>query len=1091
MQVETLADLRALTARLKNDDSFRAVADALRAGGAGTIDGAWGSSKSLAAAALAESTDKTLVVVVPHPSDVEPFAADLGSMSDARPVVLPPLEDAGRADDSATLVARESYGRRLQVLKSLLGSAPPRIVVASIAALLQPLPSVQKVVRNSRRIARGETLDLADLARWLVDQGWTRRDAVDSPGEFSVRGGVVDLFPVDAEFPFRVELFGDEVDSIREFEPLSQRSVRALPDAEVTALSPRESDSRGPSRAAAEADDAHLADLIGERAWFALVEPQEIQQEGEQYLNRLEDDSSLFRVEDCWRRMVRRPSVVLAAFPYPSAETVCTLHVESVERFSGDSTRVLAEFDRTVGADRVLLACHNDAEAQRLAEVLAETATAREGRLRLTTGQLAAGFRWVSERLVVLSDDELFHRPHARRAAAKRRFQSRAIDSFVELSPGDYVVHLAHGVGVYRGMKMLEKNAQLEEHLTIEFADGVRIYVPAGKMDLVQKYIGAGKAAPRLSKVGGALWEQRKRRVQAAVRDLAVDLLEVQAARQTQPGVQFPPDSAWQRQFESTFPWDETADQVASLAEIKADMESPRPMDRLLCGDVGYGKTELAIRAAFKAADFGKQVAVLAPTTVLAQQHLRTFRERMAEYPFVVEALTRFESRREQRDVLSRLKAGGVDVLVGTHRLLSQDVEFHDLGLIVVDEEQRFGVAHKEKLKRLRSQVDVLTMTATPIPRTLHAALLGIRDISNLETPPENRLAVETRIVRWDPTMLRHAILRELNRDGQIYFVHNRIQDIHQVADRLKAIAPEARIGVVHGRLHEDDVERRMIDFLERRTDVLLATTIIESGLDIPNANTIFIDDGDRYGLAELHQLRGRVGRSRQRAYCYILVDESRALKPDAQRRLKAIEEYSQLGAGFQIALRDLEIRGAGNILGPEQSGHIAAVGYELYCQLLENAVRAARKQPVRSFLDVTIELPWRAYLPHEYIPGERLRIDAYRRLARIRDLDDLNEFRVELRDRYGPLPEAAANFVDLAELRILAQIWQIESIRPDPDGNLVLEYRDRRRLETLEKLRKREVFAVDAKSAYIRVPPDRRRAPAYAATLKRLLQPS
>lgn len=1090
MQVETLADLRALTARLKNDESFRAVAEALRAGGAGTIDGAWGSSKSLAAAALAEFTEKTLVVVVPHPSDVEPFAADVASMSEAKPVVLPPLEDAGRAD-AATLVARESYGRRLNVLKALLGSAPPRIVVASISALLQPLPSVQKVERNSRRLARGDALDLGDLARWLVDQGWTRRDAVDSPGEFSVRGGVVDLFPVDAEHPFRVELFGDEVDSIREFEPLSQRSVRVLPEAEVTALAPHEPNPRGSSRPAHEADDAHLADLIGERAWFALVEPQEIQQEGEQYLNRLEDDSAMFRVEECWRRMVRRPSVVLAAFPYASAETACTLHVESVERFSGDPARVLAEFDRTVGADCVLLACHNDAEAQRLSEVLAETATAREGRLRLTTGQLAAGFRWVGERLVVLSDDELFHRPHARRTAAKRRFQSRAIDSFVELSPGDYVVHLAHGVGVYRGMKMLEKNAQLEEHLTIEFADGVRIYVPAGKMDLVQKYIGAGKAAPRLSKVGGALWEQRKRRVQAAVRDLAADLLELQAARQTQPGVQFPPDSAWQRQFESTFPWDETPDQFASLAEIKADMESPRPMDRLLCGDVGYGKTELAIRAAFKAADFGKQVAVLAPTTVLAQQHLRTFRERMAEFPFVVEALTRFESRREQKDVLARLKAGGVDVLVGTHRLLSQDVEFHDLGLIVVDEEQRFGVAHKEKLKRLRSQVDVLTMTATPIPRTLHSALLGIRDISNLETPPENRLSIETRIGRWDPTILRHAILRELNRDGQIYFVHNRIGDIHQVADRLKSIAPEARIGVVHGRMHEDAVEECMIDFLERRIDVLLATTIIESGLDIPNANTIFIDEGDRYGLAEMHQLRGRVGRSRQRAYCYILVDESRALKPDAQRRLKAIEEYSQLGAGFQIALRDLEIRGAGNILGPEQSGHIAAVGYELYCQLLENAVRAARRQPVRSFLDVTIELPWRAYLPHEYIPGERLRLDAYRRLARIRDLDDLSEFRVELRDRFGPLPEAAANLVDLAELRILAQVWQIESVRPDPDGHLVLEYRDRRRLETLEKLRKREVFIVDATSAYIRVPPDGRRASAYAETLKRLLQPS
>lgn len=1098
--VPHFAGLRALAARLKEEPSFQAVTAALRAGAAGTIDGAWGGSQSLALAALAESCPSTLVVVVGRASDVSSLVGDLASMASGRPMVLPALEETGRTGDAASLVLRESYGKRLSALRSLVSADPPRILVTSISAILQPLPTLDVIEANSRRIAVGASLDADELARWLVSKGWRRRDAVEMPGEFSLRGGIVDVHAVDADAPLRIELFGEEIESIREFEIQSQRSLGELREARITALlvgdqdDPsamlRSSDGRK-SRGAASSDSAHLAELVAKSAWFALVEPREIEHEGEQYLHRLEDVSHSFTVAQVWSRVIQHPSCVLASLPHPSAEITCTLHVESVERFSGDVSRVRDELDRTVAGENLLVVCHNEGEMRRLREVLGETKTHLEGRLQFEVADLSAGFHWVSEGLYVISDDELFHRAHAQKVVSKRRFQSRAIDSFVELSAGDYVVHLGHGIGIYRGMKMIEKNEQLEEHLTIEFADGVLVYVPASKMNLVQKYIGAAKTAPRLSKVGGQLWERRKRNVEQSVRDLAVDLLDVQAARSTQPGVSFPTDTLWQQEFESAFAWDETPDQITSVAEIKSDMESSRPMDRLLCGDVGYGKTELAMRAAFKAVDFGRQVAVLVPTTVLAQQHLRTFRERMAEFPFVVESLTRFATRGEQKTILERAKTGAVDILIGTHRLLSQDVEFHELGLIIVDEEQRFGVAHKERLKRLRSQVDVLTMTATPIPRTLHSALLGIRDISNLETPPENRLAIETRIGRWDPTILRHAILRELNRDGQIYFVHNRIEDIHQVAARILEIVPEARIGIVHGRMNEEEIEDHMVAFLERRTDILLATTIIESGLDIPNANTIFLNHGDRYGLAEMHQLRGRVGRSRNRAYCYVLVDPHKILNAEAQRRLKAIEEYSQLGAGFQIALRDLEIRGAGNILGAEQSGHIAAVGYELYCQLLETAVRAAKKEPLKSFQDVTVELPWRAYFPPDYIAGERYRIDAYRRLARIRDLNDLEEFRNELRDRFGTPPDPARNLVDLAELRILAQIWQVESVRPDEQGNLVVGYRSRRRLATLEDLRKREIFAIDHQSAYIRVPANQRSAESYASILKRVLQPS
>ena len=1094
-------NLRDLTARLVDEPSFKAVRETLRAGQAATIDGAWGSAKSLALAALAESSDKTIVAVLPHANQVDPLIADLITMTPGRPLLFPTLEDAGRHDGVISIPHRESYGRRLQALKVLRGPDPPRIVVATIGSLLQPLPSFEKVQRNSRTIKQGTTIDIDELARWLVSQGWHHREAVELPGELSVRGGILDLYPVDADNPIRVELFGDEIESIREFSIESQRSIREMKEAIVTALVTDEDDEGGqrqarienarPASSPEDHDNAHLADLLDPDVWFVLIEPFELQSEGKHYLNRLEDARQMFSVEAVWSRLLKHPTVAISALPYSSAELTCTLAVETVERFSGEISRVRDELDRTASGEHVIVVCHNEGEVKRLGEVLGETKTAEEGRLHLSVGSLAEGFRWVTANVVTLSDDELFHRSGARKSAPRRKYQSKAIDSFIELSPGDYVVHLSHGVGMYRGLKMLEKNEQFEEHLTLEFADKVLIYVPASKMDLVQKYIGSGGAAPRLSKVGGLLWERRKKQVQQAVQDLAVDLLDVQAKRQTQPGIIYPPDSVWQHEFEEAFPYNETPDQITSIHEMKEDMESTKPMDRLLCGDVGYGKTELAMRVAFKAIDFGKQVAILVPTTILAQQHLRTFRERMAEFPYVVEAVTRFESKRQQKDILVRTKAGGVDILIGTHRLLSKDVEFHDLGLIIIDEEQRFGVAHKERLKMLRSQVDVLTMTATPIPRTLHSALLGIRDISNLQTPPENRLSVETRLARFDPAIIRHAILRELNRDGQIYFVHNRIKDINRIQNRLQELVPESRITIIHGQMDEELIEERMVAFLERRFDILLATTIIESGLDIPNANTIFINDGDRYGLAELHQLRGRVGRSRNRAYCYVLVDEHKLIKTDAQKRLKAIEEYTQLGAGFQIALRDLEIRGAGNILGSEQSGHIAAIGYELYCQLLENAVRAARKLPVRSFMDVNIELPWRAYVPHDYIPGERLRIDAYRRLARIRDLDGLEEFRAELRDRYGPIPEPAENLIDLAELRLLAQVWQIEAIRPDDAGNLVAEYRNARRIGTLEELRKRQIFVVDPKCAYVRIPKPQQSARTYADTLKRLLQPS
>jgi transcription-repair coupling factor (superfamily II helicase) len=690
----------------------------------------------------------------------------------------------------------------------------------------------------------------------------------------------------------------------------------------------------------------------------------------------------------------------------------------------------------------------------------------------------------------------------------RRQLESRAIDSFLELQEDDLVVHLSHGIARYRGMHVLDKNGLTEEHLILEFSGGTRVYVPASKIDLVQKYVGGASADPELSKLGGVSWQRKKDRVQAAVLDLASEMLELQALREAKPGFAFPGDSDWQREFDAAFPYEETPDQLTTMAEIKRDMEKARPMDRLVCGDVGYGKTELAMRAAFKAIDNGKQVAVLVPTTVLAEQHYRTFSQRMAEYPFNLEVISRFRSGAEQKRILARLKNGEIDIIIGTHRIVSQDVDFKDLGLVIIDEEQRFGVEHKDRLKKLRQTVDVLTLTATPIPRTLHLSLLGIRDISNLETAPQGRLAIETRIVRFDPALIRHAITREMNREGQVYFVHNRVHNIHDIAAKLQEIVPEAKLVIGHGQMGEHQLEEAMVKFVQREADILVATTIIESGLDIPNANTIFINQADNYGLADLHQLRGRVGRYKHRAYAYMLLDSDRAITPNASRRLKAIEEFTELGAGFKIAMRDLEIRGAGNILGTQQSGHIAAVGYELYCSLLENAVRSLKNMTLKTHMEVTIDLPWPAVLPRDYVSGQKLKIEVYRRLSRVRKLEGLVGFRQELRDRFGPIPPPVEWLMRLAELRILATHWQIAGMhlegkwehpagdhaepRPivaTPPVDLVLQYRQPRKAERLANRAGDRLRIVDAQSAYFRLHSDEYDPLTLYAAIKHLLR--
>jgi transcription-repair coupling factor (superfamily II helicase) len=603
--------------------------------------------------------------------------------------------------------------------------------------------------------------------------------------------------------------------------------------------------------------------------------------------------------------------------------------------------------------------------------------------------------------------------------------------------------------------------------LELEFSGQTKLFVPVTKIGLVQKYVGGSKSRPTLAKIGGRLWNHQKERVEAAVHDMAAEMLELQAARGARPGISFPNDTEWQREFDASFPYSETNDQLVTIEAIKRDMTQPRPMDRLLCGDVGYGKTEVAMRAAFKAVDAGYQVAVLVPTTILCEQHHRTFSARMAEFPFSIASLSRFCTRKQQLETLARIEEGSVDIVIGTHRLAQHDVRFRNLGLIIIDEEQRFGVEVKERLKALRQIVDVLTMTATPIPRTLHMGLLGVRDISNLETPPADRLAVETRVARFDADLIRHSVLRELNRGGQIFFVHNRIEDIQVVAKRLRQIVPEASIAIAHGQMPEDELEQKMLEFIDRKHDILLATTIIESGLDIPNANTIFIDEADRYGLADLHQLRGRVGRYKHRAYCCLLIDPNKNLSPSAAKRLRAIEEFSDMGAGFAIAMRDLEIRGAGNILGTEQSGHIAVVGYELYCQLLEQAVGRLKQTPPKTSIEVDVDLPGEGYIPRSYVPDMRLKIDLYRRLARVASSSELADFVVELNDRFGDPPPLVQHMLSLAEVRIAAHRWGISTIHLE-EPYAVFQYTSGRKIRQLAEASRGKLRIVDAHSAYL-----------------------
>ena len=1064
--------LLALRHRIQEYPLFANALAALQAGEGTIIEGAYGSSCALAIAAAEQVSPGPVVIVTSEVDGHDELLDALPLFTEARTQVFPAWE----TEPGERLVYDEIYGRRQAVLKSLAEGAAARILLTNIQALLQPTPTQALIAECTRMIRVGQRVNEEQLRRWLAERGFHGTTAIELPGEFSQRGGILDIFALDWLHPVRIEFFGDEVESIREFDCASQRSLGTLEEIHLTVL-PRDCER-----------SEHFTSFLPENAWFFLLDPVKIEDEGATYLTRVEKPLRFHSVREVMQKVMAHPYATFQEVAASTDDDQCRLPVDSVERFSVGLDLVRREMDRIGRDDEVIIVSATAAESNRLNEIFDDTKLARTGRLHFAQGRLPHGFRLRNENLLLLSGPEIFHRTEVRRTA--QRHLGKAIDSFLDLREGDLIVHLAHGIGRYRGLQRLEKEGQIEDHLALEFKGGTKIYVPATKIDLVQKYVGGSKSRPQLAAIGGQTWLKHKQAAESAATDLAAEMLEISAERQARVGVSLSADTEWQQEFDALFPYQETADQLVAIAAIKKDLESRRPMDRLLCGDVGFGKTEVAMRAAFKAVDNGFQVAVLAPTTILCEQHYHTFQQRMGEFPFDIAKLSRFCTTAEEKENLEGIAAGRIDIAIGTHRIASKDVKFANLGLVIIDEEQRFGVQVKERLKALRASVDVLTLSATPIPRTLHMSLVGIRDISNLESPPEERIPVETRVTRFSNELVRHAIMRELNRGGQIYFVHNRVNDIQNVAAKLRELVPEADIRVGHGQMHETELEEVMVDFVAGKFDLLLATTIVESGLDIPNANTIFIDEADRYGLADLHQLRGRVGRYKHRAYCYLLIDQNKHITPNAARRLRAIEEYSEMGAGFAISMRDLEIRGAGNLLGTQQSGHIAAVGYELYCQLLENAVRKLRQDPPKLSLDVDIDLPAVAYFPDNYVPDIRSKIDLHRRLTRIHSDDALQQFHAELTDRFGKPPEPVERLLSLVELKIDAAIWLISAMRIEDGRYLRMQYANRGRMEQLARMQGKRVRIVDQSSAYVTLPAGNMTADEVISLAKSVLRP-
>ncbi len=1051
-------------------DATRRVADALRRSQAHRASGGlWGASSALLLTALQRDLQRPFLVVTCGDDDCETLRSDLETFG-ARDVAHLPCRNL----DIDGLPEPNAEGARARCLSGIGGESAPGawLVLASLEALTQPAPDIRALRAGQRVLRVGERLDQGELFEACLQSGLRKVPVVIAPGEVSRRGDVLDVHPLAATEAIRLEFFDDELESIRTFDPESQRSREVRQEVLLHLGSRAESGSDG--------KPTHpLAHLIRPDLVVVWFEPLRIDERRRALVDHGGSDGKN-RIVEIQETLGPRPWLEVSSLPSQDLDFKILSAGSSVGEGEADPLGRLRAI-RGLKGDAVEIVCRTDSERERLTQIFEHKGVdlAAE-RVRLRTGALSRGFRVPELGWTVLSNVEFAGVPAPARVT-RPKVQSRAVQSFFELGPGDLVVHAAHGIALFEGIERVQRGDAEEDHLRLIFKDDVRLLVPVSKIHLVQKYIGAGSAVrPKLDKLGGRGFQKRKEEVAQAMFDLAADLLEVQAAREKQQRPAYPEDPL-EQDFLDDFPFEDTPDQATCWAEIKADLEGERPMDRLVCGDVGFGKTELALRAAFKVAITGRQVAVLVPTTVLAEQHGRTFGRRFEPHGLRVETLSRFGTAKQRKQTVADTLLGKVDVLIGTHRILGKDVEFADLGMVVVDEEQRFGVRQKEHLKKLRALVDVLSLSATPIPRTLHASLLGIRQISALTTPPIGRQDVETKVVFRSDELLQDAIRHELARDGQVFVLHDRISGLPALVERIQSLHPEAKIAMGHGKLTETELEKQLRRFVRGEADVLVCTSIVENGLDLPRANTILIDRAEMFGLAELHQLRGRVGRSSVKAHCYLMMDRLQPPPEASRRRLKALEEFSNLGAGFQIAMKDLEIRGAGNLLGPQQSGHIAAVGYEMYCQLLRTAVEDARHEhaalrpPETREVDVNLQVT--AYLPDSFEP------DAKARLEIVRGMDDATTperavaIRQELTDRFGKLPPPVENLLRIFLVKHLLMAHGVRSIQRTEADRLVVRHPPEEPLGGAWLDRFADVRPVEAGKTHLILPPPRGRS--------------
>ena len=1092
--------VRELFADVEKLPVFSRVASHLKEGtGRVSVSGVTPTAKALLLVLLQRAAGRPLIVIV----------TDNRAAEDLLPVLLGFAELTGAADPASivTLPTRdvlpfqnlsphpEIQEERATALWKIATGAVS-IVVAPIAATTIRLASTEYYTDLARTVRRGETFDTEALIEHLNTVGYNAADVVEMPGEYALRGGILDVYSPEADRPVRAEFFGDEVESIRKFDPATQRSSSPVDEALLLPLTetPVREELLGAihvrlsgKRLTGNEEVIEQAVRSGgvtvfpgwefyapvareSRSLFELLphaavltdEPDNLRQELDRTWTRIEEahersgignlvkPADLYFPPDDWGQ-------TLASLPGADLEHLGITRAEQPEsavqfpsqpspRFHGSVPAMLEEVQKLITeGTSVVFAAPNTGEVERLADIFSEYNVSFRLGSRTRGGESYAdetayfagdvlsttlvkayvpdGVIFPDAKLAIFGARDLFDESEvvASRPQRHKSKVSAFLSDFRDLQVGDYVVHVEHGIAQYQGLKEINQGDGPAEFMLLEFAEAARLYVPLTRLDLIQKYRSSEGAKPVLSHLGTATWAKTKARVRKAMKDMADELLKLYAQRQMAQGHAFPADTEWMKEFEDAFEFTETEDQGQAIADVKADMESGRPMDRLLCGDVGYGKTEVAMRAAFKAISDNKQVAVLAPTTVLAFQHYETFKQRFGAFPVAIEMISRFRSPKQQKEILQKVEAGTVDVLIGTHRILSKDIKFSDLGLLIVDEEQRFGVRHKERLKQMRKQVDVLTMSATPIPRTLHMSLVGLRDMSVIETPPKDRMAIQTVVASWDEKLIQSALEQELERGGQVYFVHNRVESIWEIAAKLQELAPKARILVGHGQMNETELEKVMLKFMHHEADILVATTIIENGLDIPLCNTILINRAERLGLSELYQLRGRVGRSDRRAYAYLLLPSAIELTPIARRRLAALKEFSDLGAGFKIAALDLELRGAGNMLGGEQSGHIEAIGFELYTQMLDRAVRELKGEMPEQEIATQLNLGLNIRIPAGYIPEENQRLRMYKRVAGVERESQLHDVRAELIDRYGEPPVAVHNLLDYADLKLLA----------------------------------------------------------------------